>query len=315
MNQWQSICQSVLGDDIKWDADYGELECPGSHLHNTGNEGSKARLYITNDLAWIKCFHTACLPIRKSKSSELCRLIREAKMGGIDGLPKRYRRSREEIEAERAFAAERRQQMAWEHEARIVAQRLWAGQVPELPPSGEISNDAVEQQHQLLSLYQPDDIVWIGDKFDSNPDHFKPASQWLQLAVQPPNNLTCPSTFIPGAMARQNEQVAARRFLVVESDELDKDNIMKVFGWLVQEKNMVLQAIVDTGNKSLHGWFTFPDDKLLETLRWMLPKMKCDNSLFTASQPVRLPGILRGDTGRWQKLIWIRKQNGVCKHE
>ena len=63
-------------------------------------------------------------------------------------------------------------------------------------------------------------------------------------------------------------------------------------------------AVVDTAGKSLHGWFDFTDcEPVLDELRLVLPALKCDPKLFTASQPVRLPGAERD--GKMQRLVYL----------
>jgi len=81
-----------------------------------------------------------------------------------------------------------------------------------------------------------------------------------------------------------------------------------VFRWLSVGCGLKLVAIVDTGGKSLHGWFEFEED-LLTDLKLVLPAYQCDPKLFTPSQPVRLPGILRdGVVGRYQKLVYLANE-------
>jgi hypothetical protein len=120
-----------------------------------------------------------------------------------------------------------------------------------------------------------------------------------------PGQYVCPAVFKEGSFSRGNANIVARRFLVVESDVLTKDQVGGVFSWLKGKVGLRLRAIVDTAGKSLHGWFDFPDPGVLEDLRVALPQLGCDAKLFTASQPVRLPGALRN--GRYQKLVWLEQ--------
>jgi hypothetical protein len=91
------------------------------------------------------------------------------------------------------------------------------------------------------------------------------------------------------------------RFLVVESDTLSKAEIAAVFGWCRQF--LSLRGIVDTGGKSLHGWFDYPTTAQLHELRGILPRLGCDPALFKPSQPCRLPGARRGE--RVQSLLYL----------
>jgi len=98
--------------------------------------------------------------------------------------------------------------------------------------------------------------------------------------------------------------VKQRRYLVVESDKLSRDETCAVFRWLKEACDWGLAAVVDTGGKSLHGWFRSPDEDL-EEAKIVLGELGCDTKMFTPSQPVRIPGIMREDGGGMQKLIYF----------
>ena len=173
-----------------------------------------------------------------------------------------------------------------------------------------VTGNEPEHWKLLLQKFQPDDVVWIGDKFDSGkPEHaahFKTASEWLKYSVAPAPFI-CPVAFKNMAFARSNDNIVARRFLVVESDTLTRDQVCAVFRWLT-ECDLKLVAIVDTAGKSLHGWFEFEED-LLDDLKLILPAYQCDPKLFTPSQPVRLPSALRdGVAGKYQKLVYLSEE-------
>jgi hypothetical protein len=115
---------------------------------------------------------------------------------------------------------------------------------------------------------------------------------------------TCPSTFKTGTHSRCNDNVVQRRFLVVESDVLDRNQVCAVFHWLEQFTR--LRAIVDTAGKSLHGWFDVPSDSTMDELKIILPVFGCDPALFKQAQPCRLPGALRTDReNKVQSLLYL----------
>jgi hypothetical protein len=183
-----------------------------------------------------------------------------------------------------------------------------------------LSDSPEDDWRRLLGLFHSDDIVWIGGKYDSCGDDepeakkthcrkfFRPVEEWLK-EPQAPNQLTCPSTFKPGTHSRCNTAVLVRRFFVIESDILDKDQMSAVINWC--RTFMRLRAIVDTAGKSLHGWFEPPKPELIEELRVLLPNLgrvdgaepTLDPALFKLAQPCRLPGALRG--GKYQSLLYL----------
>jgi hypothetical protein len=175
--------------------------------------------------------------------------------------------------------------------------------------------DPQEDWRLALRLFDPNDVVWIGTKKndsanDTHPHEwidfcktrFRPASEWLK-ENQCPGILTCPNTFRRGTCSRRDAEVIALRFLVVESDTLNKNQVCAVFKWVEQFTR--LRAIVDTAGKSLHGWFEIPEPDVLGQLETILPKLGCDNAMFVPSQPCRLPGAHRVETGRVQSLIYL----------
>jgi len=124
-------------------------------------------------------------------------------------------------------------------------------------------------------------VVWIGNTYDSGKaehgKHFRPAADWLkESSVTYP--LICPATFKNNSTARSNENILARRFLVVESDTLPKDQVGAVFKWLRDRVGLDLIAIVDTAGKSLHGWFRYPAHEYqVDELKLILPALGSDN--------------------------------------
>lgn len=177
----------------------------------------------------------------------------------------------------------------------------------------DVSGDAATHWRlHLAGLFGSGDVLWIGDTKDSclaDADerrkeycraHFRPVREWLKL-IAAPGQFTCPNVFKGGVHSRSNANVSARRFLVVESDVLTKDEMKALFTWLAQF--IRLRAVVDTAGRSLHGWFETPKEKAERELRVILPAMGCDPALFKLSQPCRLPGAARGE--KRQLLLWL----------
>jgi hypothetical protein len=194
----------------------------------------------------------------------------------------------------------------------ILREHSWtAADAWEISPV-RLCGDPAGDWRLLLSLFNHGDVLWIGDTKDSCDEeaddrrkaycrrHFRPVADWRKESSAPAQ-FTCPSAFNPGVHSRSNENVLKRRYLVVESDTLTKDQITSVFKWCRQF--MELRAIVDTAGKSLHGWFDYPDPDVVEELKAILPQLGCDPALFKASQPCRLPGARRDD--RTQALVWF----------
>jgi hypothetical protein len=175
-----------------------------------------------------------------------------------------------------------------------------------------VKGDPANHWHLLLRRLIPSDVVWIGNIRDSgSPEcasNFKTVADWLSYE-RPPGNFICPNAFKNAVCTRSNDNVVALRCLVVESDVLNKNEVGAIFRWLMA-CGLNLVAVVDTGGKSLHGWFDYAHcEPVLDELRLLLPAMKCDPKLFTPSQPVRLPGVVRD--GKMQRLVYLTKEE-VC---
>lgn len=171
---------------------------------------------------------------------------------------------------------------------------------------GGVDEPVHEHYYQAFCLFQDDDIIWCGrDVQDTgSPAHasrFRPVREWLAETTSP-GSFICPSTFKQGVYSRSNEHVLQPKFLVVESDKINKNEMGALFRWLRTNVGLNLRVVIDTAGKSLHGWFDYPESRLLEQLRYFLPALGCDSALFNPSQPCRLPGAVRN--GHYQKLIY-----------
>lgn len=308
----QKISESVVGA-IDWqNSDFGYCRCPGSDLH-TNQDGKRDCRVTLDQVPTIYCFHTSCAGPVETANHRLRSEIGRAERSGISPTCGR----REMTEEERRAIAEKHKAEdlklhAQKSLAVILKQNamepadLWA-----LSPYA-LNDDPRNDWRLLLSLFHPDDIVWIGGKFsscndDANPSRkhdcehfFRPVKDWL-LERQAPGQFTCPCTFKPGTHSRSNANVVRRRFLVIESDELAKPEMCAIIVWC--RRFLRLRAVVDTAGKSLHGWFDAPPAIVEKELRLILPALKTDPALFKLSQPCRLPGALRD--GRYQTLYYL----------
>jgi hypothetical protein len=160
----------------------------------------------------------------------------------------------------------------------------------------------------LRVLFDPDDVIWIGMKHHSGKQchrsRFRRVGDWL-TSSRFGGEFCSHCTFKPDTYSRTNEAVQARKFLVVESDTLGRDEIGAVFRWL-EVCGLQLRAIVDSGKRSLHGWFDYPGDNYLDEWLAILVGLNCDPATTRPSQPVRLPGIVRSSTKKLQCLLYIR---------
>jgi hypothetical protein len=299
------IVAGIVGA-VDWLTDEeGLCVCPGSELHTTHNGKRDCKVYL-GGVPTLTCFHSSCKEILGRKNSELRQALR-------DGTVDPNTRTRLTVEEKKRLAEIQRKEALRKRAAHsrgvILAKYRWTYEEIGSQSPVNVTNNVTEQWRLLLQRFNAGDVVWIGDKFDSgkpeHASHFKTVEQWNEAAVAA-GPFVCPAVFKNTSVSRSNENVVARRFLVIESDTLSRDEVGAVFKWLRDEVKLPLVAIVDTAGKSLHGWFAYPPDHLLEELKLILPELGCDPALFKASQPVRLPGVLRGE--KHQKLVYLAKE-------
>lgn len=296
------------------DLENGFVECFGSGNHTTPTSPRDCKLYHNPDGTWrFHCQHTSCKELVDFASSKLTNFAL-----GYGGAAKARRAAKQRQQTAAGDAGSRTaSKVGGEGDLHGQAGELISEIVSAYPwPSDRITSDSddainepVEQHYlQLLGLFADDDVVWVGrDVRDTgSPKHacrFRPVKEWLAQS-DCPGAFTCPSTFRPGNYSRCATNVLAPKFLVVESDSLSRDEIGSIFRWLESAVGIPLRAVVDTGGKSLHGWFDYPRAGVLTQLKKWLPRFGCDPALFKPTQPCRLPGAKRGDL--YQRLIFIR---------
>jgi hypothetical protein len=285
----------------------GYCECPGKERHTNQNGKRDCILYL-DKVPTLHCLHSSCAPAIEEANRKLRTAILSGSKEG-DGKPRRLT-AEDKAKLKERDRQERLRQRAAKSLPQVLAIHQWTYDQIIADSPVQLMGEERDHWRLLLEKFKPEDVIWIGDKFDSGkPEHtrnFKSAAQWLKE----PNvsaQFICPVAFKNTSTARSNENVLVRRFLVVESDTLAKDQVGAVFKWLRDRVGLDLIAIVDTAGKSLHGWFRYPQHVFeVDELKLILPALQCDPKLFTPSQPVRLPGALR-DWKR-QKLVYLAKE-------
>ncbi len=279
----------------------GAITCPGRHLHTTPTRIRDCVMFCSRGGMRAHCFHQSCAQSVGEFNRDLARVLHgdnwvdfvsEAVCKGSNLADKKVRTKPVCPEVKRAIFKD----FEWRYEE-------IAADSPE-----PITDEPCHHWRYLLSLFSPEEIIWIGkDVQDSGPNfqrRFRSCAEW-EMERTCPGRFICPNTFKRGSYSRSGTNILERKFLVVESDTLGRDQVGAVFRWLQEMMGMKLRAVVDTAGKSLHAWFESPNPKLMNELKRILPELGCDPALFQASQPCRLPGGLRA--GRYQTLLYLSK--------
>ena len=299
------IAEQQLGE-IDWiSPTEGYCECPGKE-HHSSKDGQRDCIIYLDRIPTLYCVHASCASVIEGTN----RRLRSAIWNGNTDSSRRKLTADDKAKLRERETRERIRKRAGSSLPLILNGYPWTYQDILRDSPVQIQGNEGDHWRLLLGKFRGEDVVWIGDTYDSSkPEHaknFKTAAEWLKES-KAPGPFICPATFKNSSIARSNDNILSRRFLVVESDTLKKDQVGAIFKWLRDEVKLPLVAIVDTAGKSLHGWFMFPKHEHdLNDLKLVLPALQCDPKLFTPSQPVRLPGALR--EGKYQKLVYITNE-------
>lgn len=328
MTDPRHIAISVVGS-IEWDTETrGYCACPGSSLHTTRTKAKDCRIHI-DGAPTLFCVHASCQPA-VAATNKLLRQKLSARDWQIVLPSGKILRSGDIITPNGIIARELVKEKAklegkTPSDLAIISQltdiaTCQRGQILEKYrwPLSDIERSsprlmgdrpADEQFRAWLNIWPKSSYVWIGDVFSSgkpeHASHFRQAAEWALIGPVV-GNYTCASSFKPGTYQRSNLNTNGTQFLVVESDQLDKDTVGAVFMWLNRACRYNLHAIVDTAGKSLHGWFDRPRSAAAAPrLKAVIGALLCDPRMFTFSQPVRVPGAFRN--GKLQRLVWLKE--------
>lgn len=311
ISDFRVIAESIVGKIDTIDRGEGYIQCPGKSFHSNRNGARDCRIYLRG-VPSIYCMHTSCAAVIEEKNKALRSAIGKAERGANPNLAP-WRPSQIDVVREREQKrVELHRKRAFAFFPTVLKNHACAPVDFWESSPYRLDGDAANDWRLLLQLYKPDDVLWIGSKYDSATDdkpdwqreqaasHFRPVSEWLKES-KAPEQFTCPSIFKPGSSSRSNDNVVRKPYLVVESDTLSKDDCCALIRFIATR--LWLRAIVDTAGKSLHAWFESPTTSNLADLKVILPAMQCDPALFKLSQPCRLPGADR--SGKLQSLLYL----------
>jgi hypothetical protein len=197
----------------------------------------------------------------------------------------------------------------------------------------------------FLSLFHPDDLVYLGEEGDAKQaSHIRPRKDWdawinhfsttAAAAEEPhlwpwPGHFTTGSAFREREGGRNNANLQARRFVVCESDKLGKKEQLRVVRAMIADPKIPVAYVLHSGGKSYHVGLRLPNPTNLDLAylvgvpgshapRELTPRRKperfggmgFDHATVRDVQPVRIPGPFNPRTGRPQRLLYIDPSMG-----
>ena len=175
----------------------------------------------------------------------------------------------------------------------------------------------------ILRLFYMDDILWLGDdRYQTGkPQHaanFRTCADWLKLAKLP--QMIAAGVFDSGSISRGKDFVKLSPYIVIECDEIigrepttpaEKAENKKLGAALIRyaqdRLGLILRAVIDTGNKSLHAWFDRPSQADFEALSSKAKALCIDKGVLDNCQfsPLRLPGCVHHKSPTTASLIYL----------
>jgi hypothetical protein len=162
----------------------------------------------------------------------------------------------------------------------------------------------------------------MGEPYDTGQErhraNFQTCEAWLSEKRLP--SRIAGGHFRANCSSRSQENVCARPFIVIESDDLighkpttnEEKRQNKALSYALarycQHKlGLHLRAALDTGNKSLHLWFDRPPESALGAVRTLAPGLRIDTGLldYCASAPLRMPGCIHEKTNTPTVLLYL----------
>jgi hypothetical protein len=219
-----------------------------------------------------------------------------------------------------------------------------AGDIESIGESARIDEDPRWQFAAFCDLFRADDLVWVGHLKDAGPigskrNNITGLVEWwetkphrlfsrhlfragdmgereriFRTAMADRCDLTRGIAWKPGSQSRQGENVAARRFAVVEHDEVSKADQVALIRYVKDVLKWPLLMVIDTTGKSIHGLFdvsSIPPDLGRLQVQTLINMGVDPNALNNSA--TRAPGLTRQPNpdkpnkphGDRQRILWL----------
>lgn len=187
-----------------------------------------------------------------------------------------------------------------------------------------------EPQHDaplfLETLFQPDDLLFIGDRLESGiiGQNIRTCAQWVAyfrngghagpfIIINPLSGKPAQKKSDDGQTYRGDCNVQTFRYCMAEFDTLTREEQIRFWSAV----KLPIKALIDTGGKSIHGWLELSKMAVVETLAdWQahikgklydqgLTPLGVDSACSNPARLSRLPGFFRQEKNNWQRLLWL----------
>ncbi|MBT3381362.1 MAG: hypothetical protein HN742_29660 [Lentisphaerae bacterium] len=185
----------------------------------------------------------------------------------------------------------------------------------------------------LSELYGPDEVLFIGERYDRDVAttvewirelEERKQAPWPHIMPNPVDGRAHETS--TGTMSRRGDAaVSELRFLLVEFDDLPLAEQCAFWHTIIRDQIMPVAALIHSGSKSLHAWIRadIPNrdtwDSVVKQELYgpcgRLTLLGADRACCNPARLSRLPGVLREDKGNWQRLVYLDPQAGLAQPE
>jgi hypothetical protein len=183
----------------------------------------------------------------------------------------------------------------------------------------------------FYGMFKPDDLLFIGDRTEPGimGKTIRMAIDWLNdlcngemagpfIIINPLSGDDAPKKTGDGATKRGDGNVKNFRYCLVEFDGRTREDQISFWSWIIV-KGLPVVCLIDSGNKSIHGWLDVQRMASVKTLDDWATKIKTefydgilrglgvDAACSNPARLSRLPGYFREDKGKFQRLLWLAK--------
>jgi hypothetical protein len=176
----------------------------------------------------------------------------------------------------------------------------------------------------LRLLYDPQDYLFIGDKFDAEPESVRRVADWLELfeSKRRPGQHIIPNPLTGNEGLNQQGKLSYRadscvaqfKLATVEFDAMSR--VQQIHFWAGAPLPVV--ALVDSGGKSIHGWVRINAANANDWTQRVELKLfdflvlcGADRTSKNESRLSRMPGHYRVEKSRWQRVLYLNPNGGA----
>jgi hypothetical protein len=179
----------------------------------------------------------------------------------------------------------------------------------------------------LKTLFKPWEFVFIGGgkEVGNLGQNIRTAADWIAffesgggtagpyILINPLSGEPAPKKSGDGDSMRGDSNVKTFRHCLVEFDDLGREDQLRFWS----AAKLPIRALVDSGGKSIHAWLDVQKIGNVTTAdEWdahikrglydrLLTPFGVDRACSNPARLSRLPGCIRAETGRAQRLLWL----------